>query len=178
MRRFAAIGLCIVAVLAGCKNNEPPAADQNQRAQYGFDYHHAQFLEQQAEGQAVSGRSDRAEVYEQQLDEADALWKLGRIPYNTYHTRRQDILWRMRDWALGERKKDGADPLLVDRIHLRWQKERRMLNDLEESTWRSELASFRAKLVADVRRRSKSPGGAQAAEQAALAELDAELGSW
>ena len=180
MSRLAVYALLAVGVVfgAGCKSDVlAPNISDNERQQARFDWNHDQFLLHENQQGILHGEGSPRELYETELQLADLEWRLGRLPFPDWHTRRRDSLVRLRDWLQGQRKSGGTTQLEIDRAGLRVQKERHALGEIGAGTWDRALADFRARLAEHARTSASSPGAAAGAEAAAMQQLDQELGS-
>ncbi len=178
----AAAALVLVAGLAGCiadRSIQAPPILDHERLQLELErdqaVHKLDVLKKSEKG---GGGTTHREIMEQELKLIDFDWKLGRLPYNTYHTRRLNKLKDIREYERPRLERGWTSRLDFDRLDLHVQRERMLIGEIERVTYEAQKEAFRDRLAAAATRGARNDAAAAAQVDRALVQFDAEMREW
>lgn len=181
MRRaaFVLVWFVALATLAGCVHDRsilPPSLLPHERLQLKLERDQAVHkLEVLRQSESGGGPNTKRDIMDQELVILDLDWRLGKMPYNTYHTRRKHKLIEVRSYEEDRLAHGWTSQLDYDHVDLWVQHERAILGEIETATFDREREAFRERLAAWAARGARNDAAAASQVNNALVAFDEEM---
>lgn len=181
MRRAAVVLVWFVvsATFAGCLSDrsiKPPPLLAHEKLQLQLERDQAVHkLDVLTKSEAGGGPTSKREVMDQDLAILDIDWRMGKMPYNTYHTRRKHKLVAIRTYEEDRLAHGWTSQLDYDKVDLRVQHERAILGEIERATFDRQREAYRDRLAAWAGRGARNEAAAASQVNTALVAFDAEM---
>ncbi len=182
MRRVAIIAIGLALALAGCKSKSdirPTKLQTHENFQLVLErdqaVHLLGILQKSEKG---GGGTTHHQIYLQEIRILDLDWRLGRLPYNTYHTRRRDMLTDVRAEVERQLVHGWCSQMEYDHADLLVLRERMLIKDIERATYEAHKEAYRERLMASATRGARNEAAAQAQANKALVDFDTEMREW